>query len=231
MEDHLFMHVQAEAARRHHEQMDRWHKAMEAHDFEEAAKHSFGGIMEQKERESDHCDALIKAAIQEFSQSEGMTFDIVSRMTTYAGRIYGPRILWYMDHFKCIDAGAYPRLVSYVWGLAEFPGLSLSKSQWMRLWRRAGFTIDGVPAERPTEPITLYRGSRASHKRGFAWTDDIKVGRWFVTSRYGNNHLYKVVCPPDRLLARIHEEGRGESEWIIDAKALPIVELDPEQGR
>jgi hypothetical protein len=186
----------------------------------------FGGLDETKERESEHATRLISAVVDEFSGKESFPFGEFVHLTTLTGRIYGPRAAYILDRMRCLVPEDYAELVSYTWSIAEFPGLSLSKRHWLGLWRKAGFTMDGKPAERPTEPMLLWRAAHPTYKRGFAWTDSRKVAEWFLQARYGRNHrLYEVVAPPDRLLAYIHDSGRGESEWIIDARALPLIEV------
>jgi hypothetical protein len=183
-----------------------------------------GSLDFMKKAEAEHRDALISAAVVEFQRSFAMTCEDIIRLCTYAGRIYGSTILWTLSAHGCIDPKAYPRAVPFTWGIAEYPGLSLSKTQWLGLWENAGFTRDGVPAERPTEPVRLWRAAHPTYKRGFAWTDDIKVAKRFLDMRWHRSRLYECVVPPDRLLAYIHNEGRGESEWIADVKALRLIE-------
>lgn len=224
-----FDDVQAEAARHHQEQMRLWSEAMERGDIEAVKKIDIGGgsINDIKQKASDHADNLIRAALREFRGDESMGEEDFSRLCMYAGRVYGPRCLLVLDVYKCLDPSIYAEVVSDVWGMAEYPLMSMRKTDWLALWRKAGFTIDNVRAEdqRPKEPLVLWRSAHPTYKRGLSWTDSRKVAEWFQQARYGTQRLYQCEVPPDRLLARIHEQGRGEHEWIADVKTLPIIEL------
>jgi hypothetical protein len=226
MKDAQFLTVHEEYARQWSERLQRWSKALDERDLEYLSHNSLGGIEETKARESEHADALITSAINQFRGERSMDFSLIVRLTRLAGRIYGPRTLYALDRTACIDPSAYERLVPYVWSIAEFPGLSLNKRDWVNLWYKSGFTKDGCAAERPGVPITLWRAAHPRYKRGLAWTDDEQVARWFLQARYGNHRLYQVTAPPERLLAYIHKEGRGESEWITDVRALPMEEIE-----
>lgn len=227
-EERLFDKEHDAYVRKQNARLKRWSELMDARDHETLVQefpNGFGGLEEGKQREAEHANTLIGAAVAEFMGSKAMTEKMVSRMLVYAGRIYGPRIMFGLDHYDCVEPEAYAELVPYVWGLAEYPGLSLNKTDWMRLWRKAGYTDDGRPAERPQGTLRLWRAAHPRYKRGFAWTSERKVAEWFLQSRYdpkGVHRLYEAVVPCERLLARIHEEGRGEHEYIVDMRAIPI---------
>ena len=122
---------------------------------------TYFNIQETKDREWSRCEGLIRCVLNEHRLTGWQPdFDDLGALTGYAGRIYGPRIAYTLDRLGALHPDAYPEGISYVFSLAEYPGLSLEPKQWRTLFTKAGFTIDGVPAERPAEPITLWRGSR-----------------------------------------------------------------------
>ncbi len=62
-----------------------------------------------------------------------------------------------------------------VWSAAEYPGRALEDDEWSALFEHAGFTVNGVRAERPTEPLVLFRAAPEEHRLGWSWTDDSRV--------------------------------------------------------
>jgi len=183
-------------------------------------------LEKMREREQERAERILRAALHEFAHSSAMPAKAFHRLTGLTGRIYGPMCLYMLDHNNALAPEAYADVVSYTWGLAEFPGLAMSRPDWRRLWAKSGFVIDGKPADRPAEPMLLWRGATRGHKGGMAWTDDRKRAEWFVQARFRKGHLWEALVPPERLLAFIHNEGRGESEWIVDTRGVTILQVE-----
>jgi hypothetical protein len=184
-------------------------------------------LVEMKEGEQRRADRLIRAAMREFGGNDPdlrMDADTFGTLVAYTGRIYGPQSLYRLDHYNAIQPKAYAEIVSQVWSMAEFPSHSMSRADWRRMWRKAGFTMDGTPADRPTEPVRVWRAATPRFKGSFAWTDDKERALWFLRHRRAGGRLYTALVPPGRLLARIHESGRRESEWIVDTRGVAIEE-------
>lgn len=184
-------------------------------------------LEEMKQGEMARADRLVRAAAIEFAGNDPdlrMDADTFGTLLAYLGRVYGPHALYRLDRLDAIQPDAYAESVSRVWSLAEYPGHALYRQDWRRLWRKAGFTMDGVPAERPTGPVRVWRAATPRHKGSFAWTDDRERALWFLRHRREGGRLYTALVPPERLLARIHESGRRESEWIVDTRGVTIEE-------
>jgi hypothetical protein len=179
-------------------------------------------LQEMGQRASDRADRLINAALTEFARTRSMSADTMLDLLGYVGRVYGPRALFMCDYFKALAPDAYAEAVPTVWSLAEYPGRAMSRQDWRKLWAKAGFTVDHVPADRPTNAVRVWRSSWAKDKGNMSWTDDRERAEWFLKTRFGKMRLYTVLAPPANLLARIHEAGRGESEWIVDTRGLKI---------
>lgn len=176
--------------------------------------------------DNQRADRVITAAIV---SGETHDYEDLVGMTGRLGRAYGPRVLYNLDYHGLLEPAAYVRGVGHVWGLAEYPGVALDRDDWRRLFRKAGFTIDGELADRPADPIRLYRGSPNAHKRNFSWTPDRSRAEHFVRARTFGSHqayLWTTLAPPSSLLAYIHESGRGEDEWVIDTRGLEIIAAD-----
>lgn len=180
------------------------------------------GFEQAAARESARADRLMMAAAREFANREEMRASEFERLVGMTGRVYGPRVLHLLDQFAALRPKAYARVVPYAWSLAEFPGLTMPRADWRALWKKAGFVIDGKSAQRPAEPIRLWRGATRAHKGGMAWTEDRAGAQWFVDHRHRQGFLWTAVVPPQNLLVRIHETGRHESEWIVDTRGVEI---------
>lgn len=146
-----------------------------------------------------------------------------------AGRLFDRnwRYALLVDLFRegMLEASVAAVVVSSTWSIAEYPLRQLDADEWRALFDLAGFTVDGVPAERPSEPIQLWRGAPEEHSRGFSWTEDRELAQWFADrpQQMGQAVVWEVEAPPHLLLARITggDVGRdGESEWVVDARTL-----------
>ncbi len=136
----------------------------------------------------------------------------------------GPALLvdWYYGR-KIEDPVELAEAVPYAWSAAHLPFGALDAETWIELFRAAGYTIDGTRAERPAEPITLYRAAEPRFVHRLAWTASLDVAGRFLSinkARYGNKprYIYTVTVPPDRLLAHITD--REEDEYVTDTRGL-----------
>ncbi|WP_139043326.1 hypothetical protein [Mycobacterium lentiflavum] len=114
-------------------------------------------------------------------------------------------------------------IVAQAWALGE-PGSAscIGYSEWLKLFRLNGFTYLGQPAQRPNEPVTVYRGCRHEHRHGMSWSTEVGVAHRFATEGMSSRTLvtvYAARVEPDYLLAFI-EEGNEEYEWVIDPTGL-----------
>jgi len=186
---------------------------------------NLGGLAEMKQREGDFADSLIHVAIEHHAMRYTMTAEQFHTLTMWTGRVYGPRSLQALDLTRSLRPDAYADIVGYAWGLAEFPSLSIPRREWVALFRKAGYTFNGeTDVARPTEPLTLWRGAWAKYKNGLAWSDNRKVAEHFAKVRSGDGRVWTATVAPDRLLAYIHDDGRGEEEWIVNTIGLRIKE-------
>jgi hypothetical protein len=112
--------------------------------------------------------------------------------------------------------------------MAEYPEGSggMSRVTWLQVFALAGYTVDGEPAERPGGPLTLYRGAPPSRRLRMAWTDHRATAERFAHGGLRGRELGRVwtaEVAPDRLLARMHEGGRGESEYVVNTLSPRVV--------
>jgi hypothetical protein len=119
-------------------------------------------------------------------------------------------------------------VICSAWSMAEFPLVQLDEDQWRELFDHVGYVVDGKAAERPSEPLTLYRGAMPKFRNGWAWTDDRDLAQWFADRPHhrGEGQVWKAVVEPERLLARISEQREGESEYVVDARGMDVKEVN-----
>jgi hypothetical protein len=140
----------------------------------------------------------------------------VERVVHRLGRVWGPYVLDVLNTARALTPEV-ARLAGPIWGMAEYPEGSggMPRATWFQVFALAGYTIDGEPAERPGGPVKLFRGAPRSRRFRMAWTDDLATAERFAHGGLRGREpgrLWAADVAPDRLLARIHEDGRGESE-------------------
>jgi hypothetical protein len=157
--------------------------------------------------------------------------DELTLVTWHVGRNAAPRLLYALWVYGLLTHATAAPGVTEVWSLAEWPQDALRQEDWRGLFELAGYTDDGVPTERPTEPLRLYRGATRRYRRRWAWTDDVERARWFAArfaTYFGEpGRVWTATVEPWRLFARIHEAGRSEGEYVLDTKGLKIVGFTP----
>ncbi len=168
------------------------------------------------------------AFIEEATDIDEETF---GQLLSRSGRNHGPALL-YAAHTLCvINAAVIGRYVGSVWSSVEFPDRTLEWDEWREFFNIAGYRVDGIKAEPPTQPIRLYRAATPAHRYGHSWTEDIAVARTFLTvgaRDIFNPTLWSAEVEPWRLLARIVDERPGESQYVVDTEDLNLVEVSAE---
>jgi hypothetical protein len=116
---------------------------------------------------------------------------------------------------NCFTEEAARELLEHAWVSTEFPEQNGGSERWQEAFDAAGWISDD-DSERPTEPMTLYRGAAEGHALGMAWTADRERAAWFAR-RFGTamseGHVYKIVVDPRMILARF--AGRNEDEYVL----------------
>lgn len=151
------------------------------------------------------------------------TLENVESALSYVGRAHAPRLLDYLGQGLADDV--LSAVVGHVWSAAEFPDRALRRKDWRYLFSRAGYTVDGKPAERPVSAIRLYRGAVPERRRDWSWTDDIEVAKVFAHGIRGRERgkVWTAMVKPSRLLARVTD--RQESEYVVNTVNLGIFEV------
>lgn len=125
-----------------------------------------------------------------------------------------------------IEAATVAALIGGIWSGTDFPDRDLDRDTWRWLFKVAGFTIDGEPAERPTQPVLLWRGSVPERRTDWSWSTDRAVAERFAAGSGGRppGRVYTVLAPPHALLCAYN--GRSEAEYVVDTDGLNIIEAD-----
>lgn len=161
-----------------------------------------------------------------------LSAEVISTAASRLDRNYYPALV--LDLRCCV--GLTPEVAASVvpaaWVSAERPMSNLFARDWLGLFKLAGYTRDGVPAERPTEPVTLYRGALPRYRKGWSWTEDLDLARWFA-DRYADlgrpGRVYTTQADPHALLAHLTGDSdfgrQGESEFVVNPADLNIRDL------
>lgn len=109
----------------------------------------------------------------------------------------------------------------YVGGCTRY----LGRAAWRDLFQRAGYREDDRPAERPTEPMLLWRGAPSEHRARWSWTPNRDLAIGFVVNAPFHEEMGDLWCAmvePWRLLAKI-TNGDDYVEYVVDTEGLRIV--------
>lgn len=115
--------------------------------------------------------------------------------------------------------------------LADYAGLAwvgvadqhLDRERWRALFEIAGYREDDEPAERPIEPMALWRGAMPKFRANWSWANlrdaaHMYASGWWVQEEVGI--VWRAVVEPERLLARV-SHGRY-AEYVVDTDGLTI---------
>lgn len=138
------------------------------------------------------------------------------------GRIPALSLLESLFSEGMITPAAAAANVASAWSMAEYPDTTLDREVWRGLFELAGYTVDDTPADRPSEPLVLWRGSLPEARANWSWTDSREVAQQYADGgfRRAPGALWTATVAPWRLLAR--QTGRQESEYVVDTAGLEI---------
>src|SRR6266851_2001650 len=135
-----------------------------------------------------------------------------------------------------IPAGDLPEIIADIWTWDDSPTSVLRESDWLEIFRAAGFFSypplvvrqpDGttVPLARRGSAVTLYRGSLPDRMRRMSWTSERDLAEQLGRrhTRYGAAVLYKATVAPGAILACLERRGEG---WtvVVDPAGLTKIE-------
>lgn len=173
-------------------------------------------------RERDRPEAKNARAIAWVRANEPVSADEVHTLMATVGR--NPAAWLFADLF---ELGLLPDdalgLVVDAWQMCEFPGRAVRRRDWVAMFQAAGYRHDDAPAERPAEPLTLYRGAPTKYRRGMSWTSSRETAEWFHERNQAwgyDSAVWVAQVPPTRLHCRI--DDRKEAEYVVNPNGLRV---------
>lgn len=160
-------------------------------------------------------------------RDQELTSDELGTVLSRLGRNDGPALLVDLAvQYGLVSDEVLAEHIGSVWSAAEFPEYNVDRAWWLMLFEAAGYTVDGKPAERPSEPIRLYRGSDFDHRHRMAWTSSLTTAQWFTDRPIYSapGQVWTAMVEPWRLQCALLDStaGRGEAEYVIDPGELDI---------
>lgn len=166
---------------------------------------------------------LVQRAYAELERIPAVDSGLLGRLLTAVGRAEGPGLVARAWTTARISDQVLSEHLAAAWSLAEYPDAALPRLVWRRLFDAAGYTIDGVRADRPSGEVVLWRGSVAERRTDWSWTPDQQVAARYAAGCVGGRplgQLWQVTAPPEALLAFM--TTRGEDEYVVDTTGLHI---------
>jgi hypothetical protein len=135
----------------------------------------------------------------------------------------GPALLWHLFQTGGLALDVRQEVAHEVWQDADHP-MSIGEAPWRQIFSFIGYTEAGKAAPRPTDAVTLFRGSTAAHRRGWSWTRNERDADRFACHNIRGRptgEMWEACVQPWRLFASIGDGEEGE--FIVDTKSLKIV--------
>jgi hypothetical protein len=140
-----------------------------------------------------------------------------------------PAVLLRAFQSGTVPSGDLPELIAFAWTRDDSPTSNVGESAWIDVFERAGFfTYPPVSTERPTSPVTLYRGSTAERLTRMSWTADrnMAVELGARHARHGRTWLYEATVRPDAVLAYLERRGEG---WTVIINPAGLSEIERQE--
>jgi hypothetical protein len=147
------------------------------------------------------------------------------------GRLDAPKLLhdaWVSGRIGDRDLAD---LIPQTWLFHDWPEMVIGASNWVAMFRAAGFLLHPTNLARPVGSVMLYRGATPDRARAMAWNLDRTVAEHFQR-RYGGPriaNLYRTLVSQKAMLA-VLSRGTEGSEIVIDPNGIDIMWVDTAQG-
>ncbi|WP_377322756.1 hypothetical protein ACFJIY_25015 [Pimelobacter simplex] len=180
---------------------------------------------------SEGASAFDEAVSLFLTEQVDVTVESIHATAVHLGRNWYPALVYHLYREGMLSGLAGESIARAVvpaaWSDAEFPMIQLEPDEWRDLFEHIGYTVDGVAAERPSGPLTLWRGAAPGYEKGFAWTEDREKAQWFANRPHhkGGGLLLTADVRPAWLFARITNQRPGESEYVVDTDGIDIREV------
>lgn len=113
-------------------------------------------------------------------------------------------------------------MVMWAWAYSQYPRSVLTDDQWRSLFRAAGYVEGFNFAQRPSAPITLYRGATDEGRLGWSWTSSPATAGKYATEVFKRppSLIWVATVEPERVLGHFAE--RGEQEFVVDTAGMTV---------
>lgn len=126
--------------------------------------------------------------------------DDAARSALFADPSLVARVTHLLNH-RQLSRADLCAVAARVWPLCgPAPHLEAPAAFWRRLFRLAGYAVDGHPRPLPEAPVVLYRGALEEYARGWPWTPNRVVAE-AAASKKGVGKLWRTEAPPAAMLA------------------------------
>ena len=122
----------------------------------------------------------------------------------------------HIDGNPNVSLDDYAKALMDAWTGPQSPTMDVSPEDWIHAFEHAGFRINGQPADRPAEPVTLFRGGWSWD--GMSWTPSRSVAEWFANENGGE--VWECEVDPDLILAVFDNVRHDEIEYVLDSGEL-----------
>jgi hypothetical protein len=148
---------------------------------------------------------------------------VLGSMSTSGQR---PRVLRDAVRTRQLQAEDLPELIAFAWLRDDSPTSDISEADWLEVLGAAGFFSYPPGRQRPSRPITLYRGARADRKLRMSWAEThdlaLLLGQrhaWFSPAA-----IYTGIFEPTSILAYLGRAGEG---WtvVVDPAGMQNITL------
>lgn len=149
------------------------------------------------------------------------TVNEVSTALGRVGRVPAVGLLIDLHVAGLLTAEAAAASVGSAWSGSEDSDRHLFHDEWRPLFELVGYAEDGRPAERPAQPLALWRGSVPERRTEWSWTDDREVAVGYAGGERFRRPLgmvWRATVEPWRLLAR----NTKQCEYLVDTEGLLI---------
>lgn len=151
-----------------------------------------------------------------------MDLDTCLRVFARVERPWRPLLLRdLVDSGALVLGPAVAAVVPLAWASGH-PEDAVERGRWLEWFGAVGFTVEGTVAQRPGEPVTLYRGCTRGAVRRMAWTAEPAAAWVYAHGRVAGRlpgQIWAAVVAPEYLLACLARHR----EYVVDPCGLTDV--------
>jgi hypothetical protein len=143
------------------------------------------------------------------------------------GKLDAPKLLYDAWVSGRVSDRDLADLIPHTWLRHDWPEMIIGATNWVAMFRAAGFLLRPTKVVRPVGSVMAYRGARRDRARGMAWNMERAVAEHFQR-RYGGPgiaNLYRTLVPQKAMLA-VLSRGTEGTEIVVDPSGIDIMWVD-----